>query len=322
MPEVSRRSLIQTALAFSLSPALPSLASPVQGQRTTPSSPSQVDYVFDSLSGSFVPPSAMDSLMRRDAGSRFDRCIVAAEIHDNEFTHSAQLAVLDSARRIQDNRHIVVGLEQFYRAHDVFLDAYVNSRISLKEMLQQTSWDAVWGFNPEYYRPIFEYCRLHQIPMRGINVPQPVVSKVVEVGLENLPAAYHAFVPTSMDLSNKAHYAHFCQMMMDSGHAHMLDDVSLRRYYEVVVLWDEFMSESVSISLTKNPNVRMVAMIGAGHVEGRSGFPDRIQKRCQERPYTVVPRPVNWTTDEEYVMPKIAQPEVGVADLVWYTRRT
>lgn len=265
----------------------------------------------------------MDALLRRDAGAAFDRCIVAAEIHDNILTHNAQLAVIDSARRMSDGKKLIVGFEQFYRNHNPLLDDFVQGNISTNTLLQKADWDYVWGFDPSLYTPIFEYCRFHKIPMRGLNVPRPLVSYVTKLGLDGLPTEIKPFLPQEMDFSNQEHYDHFVRLMTNGhGLSHGTAEKGvLDRYYQVQVLWEEWMSQSVALSLKDKPDTRMVALIGSGHVEGRYGFPDRVQKRCNERPYTIVPRPVAWTHDDGYYMPNIPSPERNVADLIWYTRR-
>lgn len=316
---LSRRSLLYLAATAAVSNLLPS--SHIRGVQAE-ALKSEIDYVFDAQSGSFIPPSALDGLLQRDSKSLFDRCIVAGEVHNNERTHEVQLAVIDSARRIRDERPLTVGFEQFYRSHTKHLNAYVNGDISLDTMLERTDWANTWGFDSELYKPIFEYCRAYRIPMCGLNMPSSVASVVGRLGLSGLPENWKQFMPDDMDFSNHDHYNHFVKLVRKShnvGHSPEAD-AQLQRYYEVQVLWEEWMSQSVAHSLKMDPNFRMVALMGSGHVEGRFGFPDRLQRRCNERPYTIVPRLVEWTDDNGYAMPKIASPDVGVADLLWYTR--
>lgn len=281
------------------------------------------DRLYDVRSGSFVPASAIAALMRRDVGEAFNRCIVAGEIHDNVCTHVAQLAVIDSARRLPDARPLTVGFEQFYRMHDAYLKDYVQGELSMNGLLKKTRWDETWGFDARLYIPIFEYCRVHRIPMVGLNLPIQFVRQVSNYGLEGLPEGLKQFLPDNIDVGNEDHYRHFTRLMgVDDDHFDVeKNNSALGRYYQAQVLWEEWMSQSVAMSLKERPDTRMVALIGSGHVEGRLGFPDRIEKRCDERPYTVVPRPVSWTSDYGHAMPDILRPERDVADLVWYTRR-
>lgn len=320
LPTLSRRKVLKgLAAAFiggiggSLIPAIPkdALSRPL----------TEPDFLYDAKSGSFVPAGAIASLLRRDAGSRFDRCIVAAEIHDNMSSHAAQLSVIDSARLLEDGKQIIVGFEQFYRNHDQILEQYVKGLISVTSLLELTNWKSTWGYDASLYTPIFEYCRIYGIPMRGLNVPRQFVSQVSRYGIDSLDEELRELLPDNMDFSNRDHYDHFVRLVGEGHGGHIHDKSVLDRYYEIQVLWEEWMSQSVAMSLAPRPDTRMVALIGSGHVEGRYGFPDRIEKRCHERPYTIVPRPVSWARGEGVSYPEIREPERDIADLVWYMRR-
>lgn len=288
------------------------------------------DRVYDARSGSFVPVSAVGALLRRDVGRTFDRCIVAGEIHDNLCTHAAQLAVIQHARQLPDAMPLTVGFEQFHRVHDPVLAAFVQGRLGLSAMLERTRWHTTtWGFDHKLYTPIFEYCRLHRIPMVGLNVPFEFVRQVGAYGFDGIADELKQFLPDNMDLHNKEHYRHFIKLMGWDGPGVATSNIhggpglqlSVERYYQAQVLWEEWMSQSVAMSLSQRPGTRMVALIGSGHVEGRYGLPDRIERRCNQRPYTIVPRPVSWVSDNGLSMPDILRPETDIADLVWYTRR-
>ncbi len=228
---------------------------------------------------------------------------------------------------LPDGRPLVVGFEQFYRAHNPFLEQYVAGAISLKSLLNVVQWDNIWGYDPALYTPIFQFCRFHKIPMVGLNVPRRLVAHVAKYGLEDMNPDLRSFLPADLDTSNEKHFLMFQEMLGLADHridARSSQDMraTLWKWYEAQVCWDEYMSETVAQTLRKMPDARVVALIGAGHVQGRVGFPDRIEKRLEERPYTIVPRVVSWSSSGGHAMPDIAQPERNVADIVWYTNRT
>lgn len=318
---VSRREMLQRAAAIWAASLAPGVKSAKAVAKWT------TDVLYDESSGSFIPASSISDLFRRDVGAKFDRCIVASEIHDHPRTHAAQLAVIQNARKMADGRPIVVGFEQFYRAHNPFLEQYSQRSISLRSLLNVTRWSDTWGYDVSLYEPIFRYCRVHKIPMVGLNIPRRFVSFVAQYGLKGLSPELRTFLPPDVDTSNTAHYRQFLELLGLSEHridARSLQDMraTLWRWYEAQVVWDEYMSDSVARTLEDMPDARMIALIGAGHVQGRVGFPDRIQKRSAERPYTIVPRAVAWTSTEGHAMPDIYKPERHVADIVWYTNRT
>lgn len=317
---MSRRQLLAVTSAIGLAELGP------RRGRSAAAAVRDIDVLFDTKSGSLVPASAINTLLARDVGSTFDRCVVAGEIHDHPLTHAAQFATINAARRLKDGRPLTVGFEMFYRQHTPILEKYVAGHISTARMLKDTKFASTWGYDPKLYLRIFQYCRLHQIPMVGLNVPGPLVSFVSHYGLSALNSELRAFLPEDVDTSNAEHFKHFKQLMDISGHSSDVSkdkeaESSLWKWYEAQCVWDEYMSSSVAMSLEARPESRMIALIGTGHVEGRTGIPDRIEKRSSERPFTIVPRAVTWNSNEGHSMPDIQQPETHTANVVWYLKR-
>lgn len=320
LARVPRRTILEAAALSLGASALP------QQTAAVPTRPRWTnDVLFDEASGSFIPPSSMGTLFARDLGRKYDRVIVASEIHDHPKTHAAQLEVLERARLLNDGRPLVVGFEQFYRVHDGMLAQYIAGEISLPTLLKRTKWEDTWGYDPALYAPIFQYCRVHRLRMVGLNVPRPLVTYVSRFGLAGMAPELRAYLPDDLDTGSRPHFQLFQELIGVAGHAaDPRTDMATKlwRWYEAQVVWDEYMGESVAQVLTEAPNSRIVALIGSGHVQRRVGFPDRIEKRLDERPYTIVPRVVSWSSDEGHSMPDIAHPEKGVADILWYTNRT
>lgn len=314
----TRRAFLTSGATLAAGVALP----PAQALRV----PSNHDVLYDASSGSFIPPSSLETVLTRDRGSLYENIIIASEIHDNSRTHAAQLAVLDAVRRTSNGRPLVVGFEQFWRAHNPFLAQYARGKIGIEELLRVTQWGATWGYDPALYAPILRWCRVHRVTMVGLNVPRRLVSFVSQFGLQGLSPELRAFLPTDIDTSSEAHFQLFQRLLGMSQNTLVTRNADMRetvwKWFEAQVTWDEYMSETCSLAIKDNPGANLVALIGSGHVEGRVGFPNRIEKRMGERPYTIVPRPVNWVLEEGHAMPDIIRPEKNVADIVWYTNRT
>lgn len=315
----SRRNFLHgaaAALALTLTNGLPLPASSAIEQSTPR------DLLYDAASNRFVPPSALPTVLQQATGRLFDRCVIAAEIHNSPGSHMAQLASLESVLSLSDRRSVIVGCEMFYRQHTPVLDKYINGQIALDEMLESTNWDSIWGFDSALYTPLFEFCREHRIRLLGLNAPSQLVWRVAQLGVQGLSDSEREALPKQMDFSNNAHFQHFRDAIQTSLSAHgssQDDDGIIARLYQVQVLWEEWMSESVAQALAFMPDSRLVALVGAGHVEGRFGFPDRIERRCNERPYTIVPRDIDWAQANADDLPDFSRPESAEADLLWYT---
>lgn len=308
-PRISRRQFLTASFAVTLATLLPSIPSLATASKD--------DLLFDTRNRSLVPSSHLQSLLKRDAGSLFDRVIVSGEIHDSVTAHNAQLAIIDAARNLPDRRPVVLGLEQFYRSHDDFLAQYVDSKISLEELLERTKWSTTWGYDVSLYQPIFEYCREHSVPMCGLNVSNNVTEEILQVGISDLPIAIKRSLPSDMDFDNVQHFKHFRDLVVGGHDLGPHADVLLNRYYQVQVLWEEWMSQSAAYILQSHPDFRVIALVGSGHVERRFGFPDRLEKRIHERPYTIIPVPFFEDSQEDDL--GLSVEDSDVADLLWYT---
>lgn len=317
--DLNRRTFLASA-ATALSASIPGISA---ASANTLWNPRAHNVLYDSSSGSFIPASSLGPLLDRYCGSLYDRCIIVGEIHDHVRTHAAQLNVLQTAKNMDDGRPLIVGFEQFYRAHTPFLQDYVRGDISLSKLLSLTQWNSTWGYPVDLYAPLFQWCRVNNVQMVGLNVPRKFVSFVSEFGLTGLSPELKAFLPPNMDVENSDHFSQFLRLLGMSGHAPSENMRStVRRWFEAQVTWDEYMAESVRQSCEKHPDARFVALIGSGHVEERLGFPNRIEKRLEERPLTIVPREVRWISEAGFPMPDIDQPERNLADIVWYTNRS
>jgi Haem-binding uptake, Tiki superfamily, ChaN len=152
------------------------------------------------------------------------------------------------------------------------------------------------------------------------------------IGLDELGRKWpqlRSLLPVAIDTSNAEHRRHFMIAMGFDGSNHPAplahsaggeSSERINRWYESQCVWDEYFAESLANVVMSGEN-RVVALVGSGHVETRSAVPDRIQKLCKVRPFSIVTRPVGWTSVGGVSYPDIPAFERG-SDLVWYTSRT
>jgi len=99
----------------------------------------------------------------------------------------------------------------------------------------------------------------------------------------------------------------------------------LQHMYEAQSLWDEYMAASIAQFFSKTPKQsmsRMVVLAGVGHVQGRVGIPDRVEKRTSVKTYTVVPNSVPWPAIGSGGFPDVKGPVSSrEGDWVLYTRQ-
>lgn len=335
----SRREVLTGAAAAAAAALLPSSAAksapsppPASMQaRTVVERAAAKSVLYERASGSLLPVSALGSVLRK-TGRRSP--VIIGEIHNEVGSHAAQLAVLETL--LEQGGGLTVGFEMFGAGQTPILNSYVDGEIDLDEMLEKTQWNDEWGYAAGLYAPIFRFCRKEGVRMIGINIPSKLIRAVSAVGLAEIEKSYpavRALLPKVVDTSNTEHRAHFMRAMgFGSGsgsatHAGMnISPELLQRYYESQVVWDETMAEQICRAVAADEGMRVVALVGTGHMETHSAIPERIEKRldgmgCEGvKPFSIATRLVEWTqASPDVSLPDITMPERTV-DMVWYTR--
>ena len=329
--------VLSTPLAFhSLrrrSPVIPDThpASPTPSSSSIPPPPIpsvslQLGTIFDTAIGSFLPPRP-ERLLGRRIGHLSHRAVVVAESHLDAQHHSVQYRVVQALRRYtqgrlhQSDAPLAIGLEHFYRQHQRFLDQYVDGSISLEQLLAATRFEQTFGYDARLWQPIWEFAREHRIPLVGLNAPFELMQLIAHYGLEQLPSRLYEVLPPDMQVhGNRAHRERFMRAMRAMGvdaHGEAANDPdALQRMYESQVVWDEYMSESAALWLQRHPTACMCVLAGTGHVEGRTGLPDRLARRSGSPAFTIVPYTVPFQSNG---LPDIEQPGGREqADWLWY----
>jgi hypothetical protein len=161
------------------------------------------------------------------------------------------------------------------------------------------------------------------------------------------PFASH---PADVDVTNADHKRRFMEAIgggvgedgltiippSDDGTHGAMSAAEAQRSYEAMALWDDFMASSVAGYVSAGPKrgaglngasstgtERMVVLVGASHVRGRVGLPDRYARRAHVPTFTLVPLSVPWPPvgGSSSRPPRGADPlPTSEADWVVYTR--
>ncbi len=81
----------------------------------------------------------------------------------------AQRTHLRLLRKLVNERSLVLALECLAFDDQVFVDNYLQGHIEEKVFLERVQWDEKWGFPWAHYKPIFDFAKLHKVPIKGIN---------------------------------------------------------------------------------------------------------------------------------------------------------
>ena len=217
-------------------------------------------------------------------------------------------------------------MECFYRQHQSALDRYIFEHSSIGKLKEETNWQETWGYDLNMYAKIFNFASINGVRLVGLNVPYPVVQLTAQVGYDDLPVKLRKLLP-ALDLNNRRHREQFITAIgadRDDATAHVSPNMDkakgLERMYQAQVLWDEYMSETASNYIQENKDKYLIVIAGLGHVLGRVGIPDRIEKRSNLQSFVIVPQQVQWSTEG---LPLVTKPLTNKdCDWAWYTEET
>ena len=161
--------------------------------------------------------------------------VLVGELHSHPAVHLLQanlLAELAEQSR-QDGRGLVLSMEQFSRADQPVLDAYLAGRIGEAALIRDGH---AWPNYPSDYRPLVEFAKAQQLTVIAANAPKPLVSCVGQEGpewLDKLPASRRSQLARELTLGDDP----YRQKFMASLH-HGDADGNARRF-AAQTSWDE-----------------------------------------------------------------------------------
>ena len=268
-----------------------------------------------------LPIKATEEVLDRLTGNHV---VLLGENHDCVEDHRWQLEMLTALRL----RHpdMAIGFEMFPRRLQPVLDHWVAGQISEAEFLKQAEWDSVWGFDAEYYLPLFRLARQYALPMLALNVERALVKQVRTSGWEGTPTALREGVGSPVEPSPL--YRTELKATFDQHPTLKNGDEASQfaHFVEAQTLWDRAMAEGIAQFRRAHPTTLVVGILGAGHVRHGYGVPHQLQALSADRVAKLITLPSDHPcseltpglADAVYVIPpqpesEPAPPHLGVS---------
>lgn len=210
------------------------------------------------------------------AGMAQGPVVLLGERHDRADNHRWQMQV--AAGLLAHRERLVMGFEMFPARLDPVLDAWVAGDLSEEAFLERAEWGAVWGFAAELYMPLFHFCRLHQVPMRGLNCRRDLVREVGAGGWESVPdEAREGLTPAA---PASAAYRRYLFEVTGGGRpgrkAASPEDPAFDRFVRAQQTWDRAFACRIAQARARDPEALVLGIIGRGHLEYRGGTPAQL----------------------------------------------
>lgn len=210
-----------------------------------------------------------------------DRDIVMlGESHTSANDHRWQLHTLAALRSRRPE--MVIGLEMFPRSVQPVLDRWVAGELSEKAFLKQSRWDQVWGYDADFYLPIFHFARQNRIPLRAVNVDRSLIAKVGRGGWASIPKAEREGIGDPAPASEAYRgilsniFSQHSGTTRERSEDKAEQETGLDRFVQAQLTWDRAMAEGLATAHRKNPDALVVGIIGRGHLENGHGVPHQL----------------------------------------------
>lgn len=211
-----------------------------------------------------------DAIVANAGNARF---VLLGEAHDRIDHHRWQLHSL--AMLLAQRGKLVLGFEMFPRRVQPALDRWVAGELSEQQLLQDSEWNLVWGFDPQLYMPLFHFARLHRVPMIALNVERQLVREVGERGWASIPAAAREGVgdPTPASPGYRENLKEIFALHRQREDA---DPQAFEHFVDSQLLWDRAFAEALVSAAQRHPGALMVGIIGSGHLQDGYGVPHQL----------------------------------------------
>lgn len=247
------------------------------------------------------------------------KVVYLGETHDALADHQGQLQIVQALyqqNKYQQSKRMAIALEMFQRPAQPLLDQYLAGEITESELQQQSEYNQRWGFPWEYYAPILQFAKVHQIPLIALNVPTEITRKVAREGLESLTTAERPWIPPESEIrTDNTAYRQMIQVVYEQIHQRRSVSSSFDRFFLAQVLWDETMAEVVAHFLQAQPNHQVIVLAGDGHLVYGYGIPSRVARRIEG----IIQRSVIINPDEEMESEELISSEhpQGITNYFW-----
>ncbi len=223
-----------------------------------------------------------DALFARLAAARV---VYVGEKHDEALHHQVQLEVLKELHARKPG--LVVGLEMIDRSKQSTLDDWQAGHID--DDAFKTFWRKAWGFDYALYEPILAYAKANAIPLKALNAPISVISKVYRSGLGALIPAERAQLAARVEQTSDPDYLAYIRTAIEESHGHPTPE-RMANMLEAQAAWNETMGESAAQALADGAETVLV-LAGHGHMAFRAGIAESVARRRAAAQAVVIPWP-------------------------------
>ena len=260
--------------------------------------------------GAWVAPGSRKS--RQDALRQLARhdVLLLGESHDEAEHHRWQLHTI--AALFSYRPDMVLGFEMLPRRVQPVLDRWSKGELDAAAFLREVDWPQIWGVNPELYMPLFDFARMHRLPMLALNVDRATDRRVARQAPAVADGGREGVgVPAPASSSYRNRLFEFFKTHQAEGAKPDPDSEPFSHFVQAQIFWDRAMAEAIAGARRKPGRPLVVGIMGSGHIEYGEGVVHQLAALKVNDVVTALP----WNSGNDCppAVPRIADLVFGLA---------
>jgi len=198
--------------------------------------------------------------------------IFIGDTHDVIKQHENQLDIIRAlyAKKIP----LAIGLEMFTSDNQRQLDDWIAGKLDEEDF--KLTYSRNWSYDWQLYRDIFIFARDNHIPMIALNIPKPIMSKVVAQGSSALSDTDKKEMPPHITWTLNTHQTEYLKRIFTQVFGNRSKAVSFANFCDAQALRNNGMAWNISKFKEKFPKNKIVVITGTWHAI-KNGVPEQLK---------------------------------------------
>lgn len=198
--------------------------------------------------------------------------IFIGDTHDDRELHEKQLKIIRGlyARSPQ----LAIAVEMFTADSQRHLDDWTNGRLQERDFVAIYAMN--WSYDWRLYRDIFIFARDNHIPMIALNVPKPVIAKVVRQGAKALTEEERKDLPPGGSWVLNPRQAQYLRRIRGQVFGNRPSPIPTANFDEAQALRNEAMAYNIAKFRKQTPERKVVVIAGSWH-SIKNGAPESLK---------------------------------------------
>ncbi len=199
--------------------------------------------------------------------------IFIGETHDVIKQHENQLDIILTLHA--RNVPVAIGLEMFSADSQQQLDDW--SQGKLDEQNFKTIYAANWSYDWQLYRNIFIFARDNHIPMIALNLPKPIISKIMRQGSAALNDIDKKEIPANISWTLNPPQTEYLRLVTAQVFGNKLGAAIFANFCDAQAVRNSVIAWRISKYREKSPKDKIVVIAGTWHAI-KNGAPEQLKQ--------------------------------------------